>query len=226
MVSAWDYRKTIHKGSVMPNLTKLNEELNAKADKTIQTHIIPILDMSGSMGSIALEVLGSYNKFMDDQKKDDSNAVVSLVLFDNIIETPYTRTPLKDVETLTDGVYWPRGLTSLYDAIGQTIARFKDEENVILLIQTDGMDNTSKEYTQTDVKKLIEKMTNKGWDINFLGADIDVKAEAAGMGMAAGKGVVFSKSATGVQDAYASMNHSTSEYRRDVSLKGDTNDRD
>lgn len=203
-------------------MKKIVDKINKKIKNTEsnETHIVTILDMSGSMGEIANEVIGSFNKFIDDQKTNEDNAIVSLVLFDNIIEKPFTKIDLNDMPKIDEKIYWPRGLTSLYDAIGQTIARFKEDENVILLIQTDGMDNTSKEYTQQSVKNLIKKMTEKGWDINFLGADIDVKVEGMGMGMSTGKSVAFSKSATGVSEAFASMNSSTVSYRNEVSIKG------
>ncbi len=184
-----------------------------------KAHIIAILDMSGSMGNLKEEVIGSFNEFVKKQKEDTEPSVISLVLFDNNIERPFTRVPAEDFNKIDGSVYSPRGLTSLYDAIGTTINLFDEDENVIMLIQTDGDENSSREFTQAGVKALIEKKTKQGWDINFLAANIDVEKTARGMGIVASKSIAFEASTNGIKDAYSSMDHSTKLYKAQIKVK-------
>lgn len=195
------------------------EEQNAAAIRENQptVHIIALLDMSGSMGMIQKEVIGSFNDFIQQQQKNDAKAIVSVVCFDNRVEHPYTKVPLAEMPAITARDYHPRGLTALYDSVGQGIANNQDDEHVILLIQTDGQDNASKMYSQTQVKEMIQGKTAAGWDINFMGADINVDREARKMGIHPGKAAMFAKNKQGVATSYDAMSASTTSYINKVS---------
>ena len=47
------------------------------------THIVVLLDRSGSMSSIATDVIGGFNTFLQDQRSNGSDARMSVVLFDS-----------------------------------------------------------------------------------------------------------------------------------------------
>lgn len=175
-------------------------------------HIVCILDRSGSMGSLAVEVINSFNHFIQEQKAEPGKAKLTLVLFDNEIKTVYDRIKLKDVPELTSTEYYARGLTSLYDAIGTTLNRIEDD-NVMVLIQTDGHENSSREYSQSDIKSLIEAKEDQGWDFTFLGANIDAADVGTGFGLSLDKTVQYAASNAGVSNAFVSMDASTKMYR-------------
>lgn len=208
-------------------LDRLNHELNSKQSTkepapTIQ--IVAILDRSASMNRMKDEIISSFNEFITEQKKEPGEAELSLVLFDTHIEESFTKIPIDQVPQMDGSVYRPQGLTALYDAIGQTITRFDADENVVMLIQTDGQNNASRVYDQFKVKSMIEEKIAEGWDINFLGADIDVRAESGKIGVTSDKAIVFDKSAHGINVAYKSMSNTTSLYRNEVFERGLNNE--
>lgn len=115
-------------------------------------------------------------------------------------------------------------MTALNDAIGKTL-NANDDEAAIVLIQTDGYENSSREYDQAKVKELIKGKEAKGWDFLFLGADIDVQGEAMSRGIVASKTMAFDKSAMGINMAYDAMSTVTASYRTSVTdtTLGDVN---
>lgn len=144
-------------------------------DNCDTVEIICILDRSGSMGHLRDEVINSFNNFIDEQKKLEGKARVTLVLFDDQIETPFKRVKLKKFKHIDERTYFVRGMTSLNDAIGVTLndAEFDGKKKAVVLIQTDGGENSSQEFTNSQVKKLVEQKQADGWDFLFLGANID-----------------------------------------------------
>lgn len=177
--------------------------------------IVSIIDMSGSMQALKYECIGAFNTFIEEQKKLDGKAEVTLVLFDEryIIPEAFDKVKLKKTPELTDEVYKPTGMTSLYDAIGKTINKFKDYKDVILLIQTDGEENASKEFTQSAVQQMIKEQEAKGWDVNFLGANIDAKRVGSSLGVAVSKSIQYSFDDIGIKQAFTTMSNCTANYR-------------
>ncbi len=189
--------------------------------KTPVIDIICILDRSGSMMGMADEVINSFNEFVQDQLKEKGKARLTLVLFDDKYEVVYEREKLKKVPELTSKTYFARGMTSLYDAIGKTLTD-NTAKHAMVLIQTDGHENSSQEFNQEAVKKLIKDKEALGWDFLFLGANIDAKSTGAGFGLHATKTSQFDANAAGVKMSYDTMKASTSVYRKaklDDSLK-------
>ena len=132
------------------------------------TELVFILDRSGSMQSLTNDTIGGFNSMIERQKKEDGEAYVSVVLFDDQMEVICDRVDIQKVEPMTDRQYYVRGCTALLDAIGRaihhigTIHRYAREEDVpektIFVITTDGMENASHIYNHRDIKELIEKI--------------------------------------------------------------------
>lgn len=178
------------------------------------THIVAVLDRSGSMGGTEVEVINSFNNFIDKQRKIEGKAKVTLVLFDDDYEIVWNKMPLKQVPKLTEDTYYVRGMTSLNDALGKTISRFNDKKRVIFLIQTDGWENSSREFTGTQVKKMIKDKDN--WEFIFIGSDLseqDTIKMSAGFGIAPGKTFAFTKSAMGALNTGTVYASATTSYR-------------
>ena len=172
------------------------------------THIICILDKSGSMSSLALEVVSNFNKFLTKQQSIKGKAKLTLVLFDDDYEVIYDQVKLKDVKPLTDE-YQIGGMTAMNDAIGKTLSKLSNKEKAIVFIHTDGYENASKEYSASEVKKLID--SKKNWDFNFVGADIDAKQVSSSLGIT--KSMKINKNARGVQMSYDTFSDVTVAYR-------------
>jgi len=187
-------------------------------------HIVSILDRSGSMGGTEAEVIGAYNAFIKEQAKiaaDNSvKATASLVIFDNQYEEVYLKTPIEEVPELTKEVYFTRGMTALFDAIGKAIKSMEGKKKVIFFIETDGHENASVEFNKTQLQALVKQKTEDGWDFNFVGADLDaasVGAMAGGMGIDANKTMAFGKTAMGYSQRNMSFAASTMNYIKEDS---------
>ena len=70
------------------------------------------------------------------------------------------------IEPLTDKEYFVRGCTALLDAIGQAINKMDNVQKhlpedhkagkLLFVITTDGLENSSEEFTYKDIKRMIE----------------------------------------------------------------------
>jgi hypothetical protein len=80
-----------------------------------------IVDRSGSMEAIASDVIGGFNQFITDQKRQPGGCRLTLVQFDNQYEVVYLARSVGDASRLTKNTFEPRGSTALLDAIGRTI---------------------------------------------------------------------------------------------------------
>jgi hypothetical protein len=110
--------------------------------------------------------------------------------------------------------YAPANLTPLYDAIGRTVraleAKVQDGENALVVIQTDGQENCSQEYTREAIFSLIDEKKKAGWTFAFLGADQD--AWLAGRAMGLDRGNVMSYKSAETQAAFRSVATATMAY--------------
>ena len=178
------------------------------------TELVFILDRSGSMSGLEGDTIGGFNSIIEKQIKDDAEAVVTTVLFDDRIDRIHDRLPIRGVPELTEREYFVRGCTALLDAVGGTIrhiskihkyARPEDKPSkTLFFITTDGMENASRRYDYERVRKMITHEQEKyGWEFVFLGADIDVAREAKRMGVRPDRAFSYRKSRDGVDCMYS-----------------------
>ncbi|WP_295596169.1 vWA domain-containing protein [uncultured Methanobrevibacter sp.] len=170
--------------------------------------IIFLLDKSGSMYGSEKDTIGGFNSIIKEQKSDEVQAKVTTILFDHEYEMLYKRKDLFDVDELTEKEYQVRGSTALLDAIGRTIITMQKEISgkVLFVITTDGRENSSVEFTKTQIKNLI---TNSNWEFLYLGADIDSYGEAAGIGINQEHVANYRKTADGINEMYNSVSKAT-----------------
>lgn len=170
--------------------------------------IIFLLDKSGSMYGSEKDTIGGFNSIIKEQKSDEVQAKVTTILFDHEYEMLYKRKDLFDVDELTEKEYQVRGSTALLDAIGRTIITMQKEISgkVLFVITTDGRENSSAEFTKTQIKNLI---TNSNWEFLYLGADIDSYGEAAGIGINQEHVANYRKTADGINEMYNSVSKAT-----------------
>lgn len=157
------------------------------------TDITMVLDRSGSMSTIRNDVIGGVNEFLRTQRECDGQCVFSLVQFDteNPHEWVFTAEPIRLVADLTEKTFQPRAGTPLLDAVGSTIvkigerlSKIREEDrpgNVILVVVTDGEENSSKEFTRARVNEMsMHQQERYGWKVIFIGANLDEVATAEG----------------------------------------------
>lgn len=188
------------------------------------TELVFILDRSGSMSGMEGDTIGGFNAMLEKQRKEDGEAIVSTVLFDNEMLVLHDRLPLESVPAMTDQDYTVRGCTALLDAIGGAIhhignvhkyAREEDRpEKTIFVITTDGMENASHQYTYKKLKSMIERQKEKyGWEFLFLGANIDAVAEAARFGISADRAADYHCDSAGTALNYECVSEAVSNFR-------------
>ena len=166
------------------------------------TEIVFILDRSGSMRGLEADTIGGFNSMIEKQQKEEGDAFISTILFDDQSEVLYDRVPIGKVEPMNDKQYYVRGCTALLDAVGGAIhhignvhkyARPDDvPEKTIFIITTDGMENASRNYDYKNVKKMVERQKKKyHWEFIFLGANIDAIEVAGRFGVAPSRAVRY-----------------------------------
>jgi len=180
----------------------------------MKTHVICILDTSGSMGHFQNDVIGSFNRFVEDQRSSttaDNKVKMTVNLFNEKSNHIYWKTDINEVKDLTTETYIPAGGTALYDAIGTTLTKLSSKKRAIVLIHTDGEENSSKSYDLELVQSLIKQKTEEGWKFIFYGANID----AATVGKSLNIHDTFQVKPTtkGFIKAYSGMSGLTKEYR-------------
>ena len=158
----------------------------------MSTSIYCVIDRSGSMDSCRADTIGGFNVFLAEQ---DPETTININLFDHEYNELYSGS-VKDAQKLTLETFVPRGNTALFDAIGKTIK--KAIGTPIIVILTDGEENSSREYTQTHIKDLIEEKTKQGWSFVFLGANQDAIMAAKNFGMSPLSAMTFSPDNVGV----------------------------
>lgn len=151
-----------------------------------QYHIVMLLDESGSMFEIASDIIGSVNQFLDTQKSLDANSqdLISLYKFSDGCRKIYEKKKIVEVEHINKQDYSPHGGTALFDAIGNAITSNNDQKNVMLVIITDGLENSSREHRSLEaIKKMLKnKEENHNWKMVYLSSDIKAFEQGAKFG--------------------------------------------
>jgi len=198
-------------------------------DDTPIVHLYVLLDRSGSMASMADDVIGGFNRLIADQQKEGPDALVTLVQFDSEDrhEVLADAVPVREMVPLDPSTFVPRGSTPLLDATALLLSRatarserlaskeLAAEELVVVSI-TDGHENSSREMTLAAVRRMIEARNAAGWTFVFLGAALDVYGEAGDLGYSPGSSQAWLADGEGAALAMASLSESTSKLRRKV----------
>lgn len=183
------------------------------------TFLVAVVDRSASMSSMAREMQDGLNRLVSEQAALPGECNVTLVQFDDVVETVASCVPAGRV---TPYRLVPRGNTALLDAVGSTIAKVGDvlaaipeadrPEKVVFLVATDGYENASREYQRAQVQEMIRVQTEQyKWEFVYLGANVDAFAEAAALGMTTANSMDYSPDNLGVVMRMASSK--VGEYR-------------
>ena len=189
------------------------------------TELVMILDRSGSMSGLEADTIGGFNSMIEKQRKEDGEAYVSAILFDDMSDVIYDREDIRRIEPMTDRQYYVRGCTALLDAVGEairhisTVHRYAREEDVpektIFVITTDGMENSSRRYDYDEVRRMIEQHKERDkWEFIFLGANIDAAGEAARFGISASRAARYESDQEGTRLNYTVVSDAVSRMRR------------
>ena len=168
------------------------------------------------MGGLESDTIGGFNSMMEKQKKVGEEAFVSTILFDDEFEVLHDRVPIENIKKMTDEQYYVRGCTALLDAIGRSIdhishvhADMSESERpnkTIFVITTDGLENSSENYSYDKIKEMIKRQQKKlGWEFIFIGANIDSVSEAHKLGIRKERAVNYVCDNVGTANMYAGI---------------------
>lgn len=195
--------------------------LRAAAPRPPKTHVLLVLDMSGSMYPLADDVREGFNSYIDGLRADEgADYRVTASVFDTVVMPLCVGAKLPKVPHLTAELYRPRGNTALLDAIGKTITGFETrvprlakKDRVLLVVNTDGQENSSCEFTRDTISQMIGDREERGqWGCLYLGAGQNAWRDAPAMGFAAANTVQVRPGAQGVNSTYSGLLTGTRSY--------------
>lgn len=136
-----------------------------------------LLDRSGSMQNQWGEAINSVNAYVKELPKDTN---VFLAAFDHDYDV-VRKTTVRDWTPVNTEEITPRGNTRLFDSAARIMLRALDDnaEKAILVVMTDGEENSSQNFKQADVKALANRFDSRKWELIFLGANFDKVGDVA-----------------------------------------------
>lgn len=172
-----------------------------------------LIDRSGSMYSIKGDAEGGVNTFVANQARADGKRTIRIAQF-NTDYLPVCRST--DPIDVPKFVLEPFGNTALLDAMGRAITDFgqelaalPEEERpglVILAVMTDGMENSSTEYSWAAIQEMVKHQEDVyQWQVVYLGANQDAIATGARLGVRRGRTMSYAASSVGTQSVLDSM---------------------
>jgi uncharacterized protein YegL len=148
------------------------------------TKVVAVIDKSGSMEEQTDETLNGFKEFLETTSNDVPDAELSLILFNDKVDTVYSDNPIKHTKPLTRETYRAGGMTALYDAIGKACSLDLGKKAIVCII-TDGQENSSVEYKHAgEIKNIISRREKEDeWTFIFLGSNLDVAEQARSIGI-------------------------------------------
>jgi hypothetical protein len=161
------------------------------AQQTNKTIVSLLLDETGSMDSVRDRTISGFNEYVAILKTNEFPTTLRMMTFNTEgFNVPYEWEGINSVDDLTAQSYCPRAMTNLYDAIAKLVHDTEDRvkkmsprPEVICTIMTDGLENSSTEYTRAAIFKLITDKEKEGWVFVYLGANQDAWVAGESIGI-------------------------------------------
>lgn len=196
--------------------------IQMKNTKTLYHYII---DRSGSMTSCMPATVNSFKEQLNNlvklqQEHPEQEFYYSLTIFNDHVDHIISPTAIDPHINEKQMEITPRGSTSLLDAIGLSIQNINDrygrdiendEMSVVVMILTDGYENSSRIFTYRDIARLIRQFEEtEKWTFSILGADIDIFSIADHLKMNKENVIAFNKS--DIHGVFAEYSDAMSDY--------------
>jgi uncharacterized protein YegL len=175
------------------------------------TYIYYLLDKSGSMQEKKDTVIRGMNEFLSEQKKIKP-CFLSFYAFNHHFDTICELNPIENIESFKYEDYNPNGTTALYDSMGILLTQkidLKKDGKHILIIVTDGEENSSREFSSTQIKELVSN--TKNLEIVYLGSNQDAILNAQHFG--GNRGSTLTYNDNNLREAMRSTSEAVRRYR-------------
>jgi len=226
-VSKWESGKGLPEIETLLNLADffnitVDDLLRAKQESNMHTEFLYVLDASGSMHSLTDDVIGGFNSFLKEQNKLKDIAYLTTVIFNSNVTTLYKSKHIDSINPLNRNSYKASGSTSLFDAIGSSVLSLSERvktNKVMVIIMTDGYENSSRLFSRSKIKRIINMKTNRGWEFIFVGANIDVDKVSDSIGIRKDRRVEYISNSKGTRDTWKRMSDVSLNYRTTGNVK-------
>jgi len=197
-------------------------DTGSRGDRDKPVHVWFLIDRSGSMAGLEGDVVGGFNSFVDEQRNQVGECRLTAVQFDsdNPYEVMFDAVQIASVAALDPSKYMPRGMTPLFDALGNLIkaadrnyATLSRTEDQIVVVFTDGMENASTEWTRATLFNEINQRKADGWTFVFMGANQDSYATGGRLGFDPGSTQNFRSDSHGTRASWQSVGRAVRDYR-------------
>lgn len=200
---------------------------------TMTTEILFILDRSGSMHGQEADTIGGFNSFIEKQRKEAGETLVSTILFSDTSHVLHDRLLLEQIRPLTTEDYVVGGCTALLDALGDAIhhigARVHRHlpkevrpKKTIVVIITDGQENASRRYSRAAIRERIRREECQfGWEFIFLGANMDAIGEAGALGIRRERAARYRYDGRGIRENFDTISKVVCCLREERELSAD-----
>jgi Mg-chelatase subunit ChlD len=200
-----------------------------KTMETESVYNLIILDESGSMEHIKKPIMDGFNEVVQNIKGieikfPEQKHFISFVTFNGIgIKTHLHMEAVKNLKPIDEKSYNPDSMTPLYDAIGLSTLKLKNEigdkpnTNVLVTILTDGMENASSEFNGEQIYKIISDLKAQGWTFTYIGANHDV--EGAAMKISITNTMTFTAEEDSVKHMFGKENLARERYSNNIRNK-------
>ena len=185
------------------------------------SHIGFLVDTSGSMTSIYKNVVEQgLDEFIEEQKKIEHEVKFYGSTFSNELTHLYRGVDLKTETTIKDKYYsiCPSGSTAYYDAVADMISAISNNytinDEVVMVVVTDGGDNMSKRHSLSSMRGLILDKKNQGWNIVMIGTNsLDTEQLSDNYGIGRGSSLNTTPSQEGMRNAFRGVSAGVSRNR-------------
>lgn len=182
--------------------------MKKKENKNSRTYYQIIVDQSGSMADCIPATLSTLNEQIETiknlaEKYPNQEILTGITFFNTEMEQLYFCDSVDKLHRITSKKYSPNGMTALLDTVGQTILALngkiegeikKGEASVVMIIITDGYENSSKYFTHQKIKMMISELeSTRLWTFSYYGADISDLSDAKKMGISHDNSMMFRK---------------------------------
>lgn len=185
------------------------------------TYVAIVLDRSGSMSSLRDVAIQGFNKQIETIKAEARRGVptrVTLVTFNHDVNTLFFNADPSSLHPLDYNSYVPGGNTAEFDAIGETIERLERLEDAaeaafLVIIISDGYENSSLRYNKFAVANLITRNQNTGrWTFAYIGSNKNLAEVQKDYHVHRGNILRWEHTLQGTQTAYATLSTATADY--------------